>query len=63
MAARRGKRKVCLPILVHLIIEFNGQIKVVPNLYEAGLTQLSFDLSLLGLSLAELEAGYLTTTI
>ena len=46
-----------------IIVDFNGQIKVVPNLYGAGPTQLSFDLSLLDLPLAELEARYFTTTI
>jgi hypothetical protein len=46
-----------------IVVDFNGQIKVVPNLYSADPAQLSFDLSLLDLSLAELEAGYFTTTI
>ena len=46
-----------------IILDFNGQIKVVPNLNEAGPTQLSFDLSLLDLPLAELEKRYFTTTI
>jgi hypothetical protein len=46
-----------------IVVDFNRQIKVVPNLYVAGPAQLSFDLSLLDLSLAELEAGYFTTTI
>jgi len=36
---------------------------VVPNLYAADPTQLSFDLSLLDLPLAELEKRYFTTTI
>jgi outer membrane lipoprotein-sorting protein len=46
-----------------IILDFNGQIKVVPNLNEAGPTQLRFDLSLLDLPLAELEKRYFTTTI
>ena len=46
-----------------IIVNFNGQIKVVPNLYGAGPTQLSFDLSLLDLPLANLESEYFTTTI
>ena len=46
-----------------IVVDFNGQIKVVPNLKEAGPTQLSFDLSLLDLSLADLEEKYFTTTI
>ena len=46
-----------------IILDFNGQVKVVPNLYGAGATQLSLDLSLLDLPLAELEKRYFTTTI
>jgi outer membrane lipoprotein-sorting protein len=46
-----------------IVVNFNGLIKVVPNLYGAGPTQLSFDLSLLDLPLAELEERYFTTTI
>jgi outer membrane lipoprotein-sorting protein len=46
-----------------IIVDFNRQIKVVPNLYGAGLLQLSFDLSLLDLPLAELEKRYFTATI
>ena len=46
-----------------IIVDFDGQIRVVPNLYGAGPTQLSFDLSLLDLPLAHLEAMYFTTTI
>jgi outer membrane lipoprotein-sorting protein len=50
-----------------IILDFNGQIKVVPNLYPnpygEGPSQLSFDLSLLDLPLAQLEARYFTTTI
>lgn len=50
-----------------IILDFNGQIKVVPNLYSnpygAGPSQLGFDLSLLGLPLAQLEARYFTTNI
>lgn len=46
-----------------IIVDFNGQIKVIPNLYGAGPAQLSFDLSLLNLPLVELEARYFTTTI
>ncbi len=46
-----------------IIVDFNGQIKVVPNLYRAGLSQLNFDLSLLDLPLAKLEARYFSTTI
>lgn len=46
-----------------IILDFNRQIRVVPNLYGAGPTQLSFDPSLLNLSLAQLEQKYFTTTI
>jgi outer membrane lipoprotein-sorting protein len=46
-----------------IIVDFNRQIKVVPNLYGAGVSQLSFDLGVLNLSLAELEKRYFTTTI
>jgi outer membrane lipoprotein-sorting protein len=46
-----------------IIVDFNRQIKVVPNLYGAGGAQLSFDLGLLDLTLAELEKRYFTTTI
>ena len=46
-----------------IILSFNRQIKVVPNLYGAGPLHLSFDLGLLNLSLAELEQRYFTTTI
>ena len=46
-----------------IVVDFNGQIRVVPNLYGAGPTQISFDLSLLDLPLAHLEAIYFTTTI
>ena len=46
-----------------IIVDFNRQIKVVANLNEAGPSQLSFDLSLLDLPLAELEKRYFTTTI
>jgi len=46
-----------------LVVDFNGQIKVVPNLYGTGPSQLSFNLSLLDLPLAELEERYFTTTI
>jgi outer membrane lipoprotein-sorting protein len=46
-----------------IIVDFNRQIKVVPNLYGAGPSQLSFDLSLLDLPLTELEERYFTTTI
>jgi outer membrane lipoprotein-sorting protein len=46
-----------------IVVDFNGLIKVVSNLYGAGPAQLSFDLSLLDLPLAELEARYFTTTI
>ena len=46
-----------------IIVDFNGQIRVVPNLYGAGPSQLNFDLSLLNLPLANLEAIYFTTTI
>jgi Putative zinc-finger len=46
-----------------IILDFNQQIKVVPNLKEAGATQLSFGLSLLDLSLAEMEKRYFTTTL
>ncbi len=46
-----------------IVVDFNGQIKVAANLYWASLSQLSFNLSLLNLSLAELEAGYFTTSI
>ena len=46
-----------------IVVDFNGQIKVVPNLYGAGPSQLSFDLSLLDLPLARLEERYFTTSI
>ncbi len=46
-----------------IIVDFNRQIKLVPNLEEASDTQLSFGLGLLDLPLAELEARYFTTTI
>lgn len=46
-----------------LVVDFNGQIRVVPNLYGTGPSQLSFNLSLLDLPLAELEERYFTTTI
>ena len=46
-----------------IVVNFNGQIKVATKLDAAHPTQLSFDLTLLRLSLAELEARYLTTTI
>jgi len=46
-----------------IILDFNRQIKVVPNLDEVGPTQLRFNLSLLDLPLAELEKRYFTTTI
>jgi outer membrane lipoprotein-sorting protein len=46
-----------------IIVDFNRQIKVVPNLYGDGLSRLSFYVSLLDLPLAELEKRYFTTTI
>lgn len=46
-----------------IVVDFNGHIKVAANLYWAGLSQLSFNLSLLNLSLAELEAKYFTAAI
>jgi outer membrane lipoprotein-sorting protein len=46
-----------------IIVDFNRQIKVAANLKEADPSQLSFDLSLLDLPLAELEARYFTTTV
>ena len=46
-----------------IVVDFNRQIKVAANLKEAGPSQLYFDLSLLDLPLAELEARYFTTTI
>ncbi len=46
-----------------IILDFNRQMKAVPNLYGAGPSQLSFDPSLLALPLAELEKRYFTTTI
>jgi outer membrane lipoprotein-sorting protein len=46
-----------------IVVDFNGEIRVVPNLYGAGPSQLSFDLSLLDLPLAHLEAMYFTTTV
>jgi hypothetical protein len=46
-----------------IVVDFNGEIRVVPNLYGAGPMQLSFDLSLLDFPLAELEERYFTTTI
>jgi hypothetical protein len=46
-----------------IVVDFNRQIKVVATLKEAGPSQLSFDLTLLDLPLAQLEAIYFTTTI
>lgn len=46
-----------------IVVNFNGQINVAANLDAANPTQLSFDLSLLRLSLTELEERYFTTTI
>jgi hypothetical protein len=46
-----------------IVVDFNGQIEVAANLDAAGPTQLSLDLSLLDLSLAELEERYFTTSI
>jgi hypothetical protein len=46
-----------------IILDFNRQINVVPNLDEPGPTQLRFNLSLLDLPLAELEKRYFTTTL
>jgi len=46
-----------------LVVYFNRQIKVAANLKEADPSQLSFDLSLLDLPLAQLETIYFTTTI
>ena len=46
-----------------LVVDFNRQIKVAANLKEADPSQLYFDLSLLDLPLANLEAIYFTTTI
>jgi outer membrane lipoprotein-sorting protein len=46
-----------------IVVNFNGQINVAAKLSAANPTQLTFDLTLLRLSLAELEARYLTTTI
>ena len=46
-----------------IVADFNRQIKVVPSLTAADSSVLSFDLSVLDLSLAELEQRYFTTTI
>ncbi len=46
-----------------IVVDFNRQRKVAANLKEADPLQLSFGLSLLDLSLAELEKRYFTTTI
>ena len=46
-----------------IVVNFNGQINVAANLDTSHPTRLSFDLSLLGLSLSELEERYFTTTI
>lgn len=46
-----------------IVVNFNGQIRVAAELNAVYFTQLSFDISLLGLSLAELEERYLTTAI
>jgi hypothetical protein len=46
-----------------IVVNFNGQIKVAANLDASYPTRLSFDLSLLGLSLSEMEERYLTTNI
>jgi outer membrane lipoprotein-sorting protein len=46
-----------------IIVDFNRQIKAAANLKEDNFSQLYFDLSLLDLPLANLEAIYFTTTI
>jgi hypothetical protein len=46
-----------------IVVNFNGQLKVAAELEMTHFTQVSFDLSLLGISLAELEEQYLRTTI
>jgi len=46
-----------------IVADFNGQIKAAPSLPATDPALLSFDLSLLDLPLAELEARYFTTTI
>ena len=46
-----------------IVVDFNRQIKVAANLKEADPSQLSFDLSLLDLPLAQLETIYFKTTI
>lgn len=46
-----------------IILDFNQQIKVVANLKGTDPSQLSFDLNLLDLPLAQLEKRYFTTTI
>ena len=46
-----------------IVVDFNRQIKVAANLKKADPSQLYFDLSLLDLPLANLEAIYFTTTI
>lgn len=46
-----------------IIVNFNGQIRAAAELNSISFTQLSFDISLLRLSLAQLEERYLTPTI
>jgi len=46
-----------------MVVNFNGQIKVATKMDVTHTTRLSFDISLLGLSLAELETRYFTTSI
>ena len=46
-----------------IVADFNRRIKVVPSLTAGDPSLLSFDLSLLDVSLAELEQRYFTTTI
>jgi len=46
-----------------IVVNFNREINVAAKLDTAHPTRLSFDLSLLGLSLAELEKRYFTTSI
>jgi hypothetical protein len=46
-----------------IVVDFNRQIKVTANLKEDDSSQLCFDLSLLDLPLANLEAMFFTTTI
>jgi hypothetical protein len=44
-----------------IVVDFNGELNVVPKLDAAHPDRISFDLSLLGISLAALEEAYFVT--